>query len=120
VHHRQQYQQQQKRKRRTRTRRNSKSLHETQREKKGREGTEMDEKWIKVGERMKKQMDEKWSKFSFFHNPNFGLFIKQLLVFVQNKDQNNTRTQMDEKWIKGERENLPQMDEKRLKTSFLR
>ncbi len=80
----------------------------------------MDEKWIKVGERMKKQMDEKRSKFSFFHNRNFGLFIKQLLVLVQkNKDQNNTRTQMDEKWIKGERENLLQMDGKGRKTSFL-
>ncbi len=79
----------------------------------------MDEKWMKVGERMKKQMDEKWSKFSFFHSRNFGLFIKQLLVSVQNKDQNNTRTQMDEKRIKGERENLPQMDGKGSKTSFL-
>jgi hypothetical protein len=114
VHHRQQHQQQQKRKEEREQDETANPYMNTRHKgrKRGREGTEMDENGIKVGERMKKQMDEKWSKFSFFHNRNFGLFIEQLLVFVQNKVQNNTRTQMDEKWIKGERENLPQMDEK--------
>lgn len=37
------------------------------------------------------------AKISFFHNRNFGLFIKQLLVFVQNTDQNNT---LAHKWMK--------------------
>lgn len=54
----------------------------------------MDEKLMKNG-----------AKISFFHNRNFGLFIKQLLVFVQNTDQNNT---LAHKWMKngskGERE----------------
>jgi len=65
VHHHQQHQQQQKRKEeheQEETANPYMNRKQTQREKKGGEGTEMDEKWIKVGERMRKQMDQKWSK----------------------------------------------------------